>query len=112
MFEADPGTDAVVMIGEIGGSLETDAAKWIRDNMTKPVIGFVAGRTAPPGRRMGHAGAIVSGGEETAQAKAEIMKQCGLYVAETPAGIGEQVAKALSEKRNKFSGPAELSMVY
>ena len=112
LFEADPGTDAVVMIGEIGGSLETDAAQWIRDNMTKPVIGFVAGRTAPPGRRMGHAGAIVSGGEETAQAKAEIMKQCGLYVAETPAGIGEQVAKALGEKRKKFSGPAELSMVY
>ena len=111
-FEADPGTDAVVMIGEIGGSLETDAAQWIRDNMTKPVIGFVAGRTAPPGRRMGHAGAIVSGGEETAQAKAKIMKQCGLYVAETPAGIGEQVAQALSEKRKKFSGPAELSMVY
>lgn len=112
LFEADPGTDAVVMIGEIGGSLETDAAQWIRDNMTKPVIGFVAGRTAPPGRRMGHAGAIVSGGEETAQAKAKIMKQCGLYVAETPAGIGEQVAQALSEKRKKFSGPAELSMVY
>ena len=87
LFEADPGTDAVVMIGEIGGSLETDAAQWIRDNMTKPVIGFVAGSTAPPGRRMGHAGAIVSGGEETAQAKAKIMKQCGLYVAETPAGI-------------------------
>ena len=101
LFEADPSTDAVVMIGEIGGSLETDAAEWIRDNMTKPVIGFVAGRTAPPGRRMGHAGAIVSGGEETAQAKAEIMKQCGLYVAETPAGIGDQVAKALSEKRKK-----------
>ena len=112
LFEADPATDAVVMIGEIGGSLETDAAHWIRDNMTKPVIGFVAGRTAPPGRRMGHAGAIVSGGEETAQAKAEIMKQCGLYVAETPASIGDQVAKALSEKRQKFSGPAELSMVY
>lgn len=112
LFEADAGTDAVVMIGEIGGSLETDAAHWIRDNMTKPVIGFVAGRTAPPGRRMGHAGAIVSGGEETAQAKAEIMEKCGLYVAHTPATIGEQVAKALENKRNKFSGPAELSMVY
>jgi len=112
LFEADAGTDAVVMIGEIGGSLETDAANWIRDNMTKPVIGFVAGRTAPPGRRMGHAGAIVSGGEETAQAKAEIMETCGLYVDHTPATIGEPVAKALENKRNKFSGPAELSMVY
>lgn len=112
LFEADPGTDVVVMIGEIGGSLETDAAHWIRDNMTKPVVGFVAGRTAPPGRRMGHAGAIVSGGEETAQAKAQIMEACGLYVASTPATIGEQVAKALEQKKKKFSGPAELSMVY
>jgi len=112
LFEEDHGTDAVVMIGEIGGGMEIEAAQWARDNMTKPVIGFVAGQTAPPGRRMGHAGAIVSGGDETAQAKMKIMRECGLYVAESPATIGDMVKSALEETRSKFSGPAELSMVY
>lgn len=112
LFEEDHGTDAVVMIGEIGGGMEIEAAQWARDNMTKPVIGFVAGQTAPPGRRMGHAGAIVSGGDETAQAKMKIMRECGLYVAESPATIGDMVKSAQEETRSKFSGPAELSMVY
>lgn len=114
LFEADPDTDAVVLIGEIGGQLETDAAKWIRDNMTKPVIGFIAGKTAPPGRRMGHAGAIVSGGDDTAEAKLAMMKKCGLFIAETPASIGTTVKHALecTSNKSKFGGPAELSMVY
>ncbi|MCJ8344404.1 succinate--CoA ligase subunit alpha [bacterium] len=114
LFEADPDTDAVVLIGEIGGQLETDAAVWVRDNMTKPVIGFIAGKTAPPGRRMGHAGAIVSGGDDTAEAKLAMMKKCGLFIAETPASIGTTVKHALecTSKKYKFGGPAELSMVY
>ena len=114
LFEADPDTDAVVLIGEIGGQLETDAAVWVRDNMTKSVIGFIAGKTAPPGRRMGHAGAIVSGGDDTAEAKLAMMKKCGLFIAETPASIGTTVKHALecTSKKYKFGGPAELSMVY
>jgi succinyl-CoA synthetase alpha subunit len=112
LFEADRDTDAVVMIGEIGGSLEPEAAAWIRDNMSKPVIGFIAGQTAPPGRRMGHAGAIISGGDETAHAKMKVMRECGLFVAETPAMIGETVKQALSQSRKRYAGPAGLSMVY
>lgn len=112
LFEKDRDTDAVVLIGEIGGSLEVEAAHWIRDNMSKPVIGFIAGQTAPPGRRMGHAGAIISGGDETAQAKMKVMRQCGLFVADTPAQIGLTVKKALEQSKPRFAGPAGLSMVY
>ncbi len=92
---ADPDTEGIIMIGEIGGSMEADAAYWIQKNGTKPVVGFIAGRTAPPGRRMGHAGAIVGGAEDTAAAKMEIMRQCGLYVVESPAFIGSTMADAL-----------------
>lgn len=92
----DPETDAIVMIGEIGGNYEAEAAKWIKENGNKkPVVGFIAGQTAPPGRRMGHAGAIIGGKDDTASAKMRIMKENGIYVAETPAEIGEVMAKAL-----------------
>ena len=95
MFEADPDTTAVVLIGEIGGSAEEDAAQYVADAMTKPVVGFVAGQTAPPGRRMGHAGAIIAGGEGTAAYKMAVMEQHGITVAQTPAVIGETMAKVL-----------------
>lgn len=95
MFNEDPETEAVVMIGEIGGTAEEDAARYIREHFRKPVIGFVAGQTAPPGRRMGHAGAIISGGKGTAAEKIAAMKECGLHVAASPADIGETVARAL-----------------
>ena len=94
-FADDPATEAVVMIGEIGGSAEEDAAAWVRDNFDRPVVGFIAGRTAPPGRRMGHAGAIVSGGKGTAAAKMEALAAAGITVAESPAEIGATVAKLL-----------------
>jgi succinyl-CoA synthetase alpha subunit len=95
MFNEDPETEAVVMIGEIGGTAEEDAARYIREHFRKPVIGFVAGQTAPPGRRMGHAGAIISGGKGTAAEKIAAMKECGLHVAASPADIGATVARAL-----------------
>jgi len=95
MFNQDPETKAVVMVGEIGGTAEEEAAKYIQENMKKPVVGFIAGRTAPPGRRMGHAGAIISGGKGTAAEKIEAMKQCGIHVALSPADIGETVAKVI-----------------
>ena len=98
MFEADPETDAVVMIGEIGGSMEIEAARYARDHVTKPVIGFIAGQTAPPGRRMGHAGAIVSGADESAAAKKKLMTECGIIVVESPAEIGRTVKKTLDRK--------------
>ncbi|MBK7148309.1 MAG: succinate--CoA ligase subunit alpha [Bacteroidetes bacterium] len=99
LFMNDPATDAIIMIGEIGGSLEADAARWIKANGNKkPVVGFIAGQTAPAGRRMGHAGAIIGGKDDTAAAKMEIMRECGLYVVDSPAGIGEMVAKVLSGK--------------
>jgi succinyl-CoA synthetase alpha subunit len=91
----DPGTEAIVIIGEIGGNMETEAAEWIKVNGTKPVIGFIAGQTAPKGRRMGHAGAIIGGKNDTAAAKMKIMKECGIHVAESPADIGATVLKAL-----------------
>jgi succinyl-CoA synthetase alpha subunit len=95
----DPDTEGIVMIGEIGGSMETDAAHWIKEHGTKPVVGFIAGQTAPPGRRMGHAGAIVGGKDDTAAAKMKVMKQCGIHVVESPAAIGETMQNAL--KLNK-----------
>ena len=88
MFNDDPDTDAVVMIGEIGGPDEANAAHWIKDNMKKPVVGFIAGVTAPPGKRMGHAGALISGGADTAQAKLEIMDACGIKVTRNPSEMG------------------------
>lgn len=96
LFMNDPETDAIVMIGEIGGQLEADAARWIKDaGNKKPVIGFIAGETAPAGRTMGHAGAIVGGAEDTAQAKKAIMKECGIHVVDSPAEIGKKVAEVL-----------------
>ena len=96
-FAGDPATVGVVMIGEIGGTAEEEAAEWIRDNFDRPVVGFVAGRTAPPGRRMGHAGAIVAGGKGTAAAKMEAMRAAGLHVVESPAKLGETMARALGK---------------
>jgi succinyl-CoA synthetase alpha subunit len=95
LFKDDPETDAVVMIGEIGGTAEEEAAAYVKEHYDKPVIGFIAGRTAPPGRRMGHAGAIISGGKGTADDKMAAMKDAGIHVCESPAGIGETVEKAL-----------------
>jgi len=92
----DPETEGIIMIGEIGGSMEAEAAHWIKEHGTKPVVGFIAGQTAPPGRRMGHAGAIIGGADDTAAAKMRIMNECGLLVVESPADIGETMAKALS----------------
>src|SRR6187551_2031645 len=88
MFNDDPGTDAVVMIGEIGGNDEETAAQWAKDNMKKPIVGFIAGVTAPPGKRMGHAGAIVSGGKGTAQEKLAVMEECGFTVTRNPSEMG------------------------
>lgn len=91
----DKDTEAIIMIGEIGGQMEADAAHWIKENGNKPVIGFIAGQTAPPGRRMGHAGAIIGGAEDTAAAKMKIMRECGIHVVESPANIGRTVVEAL-----------------
>jgi succinyl-CoA synthetase alpha subunit len=93
LFNADPETKSIVMVGEIGGTAEEEAANYIKENVKKPVVGFIAGRTAPPGRRMGHAGAIISGGKGTAAEKIEVMQQCGLHVVLSPADIGEAIAK-------------------
>jgi malate-CoA ligase subunit alpha len=101
MFEEDPETEAVMMIGEIGGPQEAEAAQFVKENMTKPVIGYVAGLTAPKGRRMGHAGAIISAFGDTAAEKAEIMRSLGLAVAPSPAELGETVAKVLANKGKK-----------
>ena len=96
LFKDDPETDAVVMIGEIGGTAEEEAAAYIKECYDKPVIGFIAGRTAPPGRRMGHAGAIISGGKGTAEDKMAAMQEAGIHICESPAEIGETVEKVLS----------------
>jgi succinyl-CoA synthetase alpha subunit len=95
LFQADPDTDAVVMIGEIGGTAEEQAARFVSEHMSKPVIGFIAGQTAPPGRRMGHAGAIISGGKGTALEKMTAMKDAGIHVVNSPAEIGVRVAEVL-----------------
>jgi succinyl-CoA synthetase alpha subunit len=91
----DPETEGIIMIGEIGGGMEAEAAYWVKENGTKPVVGFIAGQTAPAGRRMGHAGAIVGGADDTAAAKMKIMKECGITVADSPADIGKTMAEAL-----------------
>src|SRR5699024_1670176 len=94
----DPETEGIVMIGEIGGGMEAEAAEWIKEHGTKPVVGFIAGQTAPPGRQMGHAGAIVGGAEDTAAAKMKIMAECGIRVVESPAEIGQAIAEELNKK--------------
>lgn len=93
----DPDTDGIVMIGEIGGSMETEAAEWIKIHGTKPVVGFIAGQTAPKGRRMGHAGAIIGGKEDTAEAKMQVMRNCGIHVVTSPADIGKTMWEALQQ---------------
>ncbi len=96
MFMNDPETDGIIMIGEIGGNMEAEAANWLKDNMRKPVVGFIAGQTAPAGRRMGHAGAIIGGADDTAAAKMKIMRQCGIHVVDSPADIGKTMADVLA----------------
>jgi len=95
LLMADDETEGIVMIGEIGGNLEAEAAKWIKENGTKPVVGFIAGETAPKGRTMGHAGAIVGGADDTAQAKKAILRECGVHVVDSPAEIGKKMAEVL-----------------
>lgn len=97
LFMNDPETEGIVMIGEIGGGMEAEAARWIKENSKKPVVGFIAGQTAPPGRRMGHAGAIIGGAEDTAAAKMKIMEECGIKVVASPADIGKTMAAALKK---------------
>lgn len=97
LFMNDPETDGVVMIGEIGGGMEAEAARWYKENNKKPVVGFIAGQTAPPGRRMGHAGAIVGGAEDTAAAKMKIMTECGINVVSSPADIGATMARIMKK---------------
>ncbi|MEZ4805003.1 MAG: succinate--CoA ligase subunit alpha [Bacteroidia bacterium] len=96
----DPDTDGIIIIGEIGGGMEAEAARWIKENGTKPVVGFIAGQTAPAGRRMGHAGAIVGGKDDTAAAKMAIMRNCGIHVVESPAEIGAKMFEVLGSKAN------------
>jgi len=98
LFMNDPDTEGIIMIGEIGGNMEAEAAKWIKENKTKPVVGFIAGQTAPSGRTMGHAGAIVGGKADTAEAKMKIMSECGIHVVESPAIIGKKMAEVLNKK--------------
>ena len=98
LFMIDPNTDAIVMIGEIGGGMEAEAARWIKENKNKkPIVGFIAGQTAPPGRRMGHAGAIVGGTDDTAAAKMKIMSECGIHVVQSPADIGKRMAEVMKK---------------
>ena len=97
LFMNDPETDGVVMIGEIGGGMEAEAARWYKENAKKPVVGFIAGQTAPPGRRMGHAGAIIGGAEDTAEAIMKIMAECGIHVVASPADIGKTMAEVIKK---------------
>ncbi len=98
LFNADPDTHAVVMMGEIGGTAEEEASLYVKENMKKPIVGFIAGQTAPPGRRMGHAGAIISGGKGTASEKMAAMRECGIHVVTSPAEIGDAVARLIAEQ--------------
>ena len=98
LFEEDKDTEGIVVIGEIGGTMEIEAAKWVKENATKPIVGFIAGQTAPKGKRMGHAGAIISGGDETAIAKMKIMDECGIHICESPSEIGKTM-------KNVIKGP-------
>lgn len=97
MFERDPETKAVIMIGEIGGTAETEAARWIKANMSKPVVSFIAGAAAPKGKRMGHAGAIISGADDSADAKFKILQECGVTIARSPAELGQKIAEVLKK---------------
>jgi len=97
LLMADDETDGIIMIGEIGGSMEAEAARWVKENGTKPVVGFIAGETAPSGRTMGHAGAIVGGAEDTAAAKKAIMRECGIHVVDSPAQIGAKMAELIAQ---------------
>jgi succinyl-CoA synthetase alpha subunit len=97
MFEKDPDTKAVIMIGEIGGTAETEAARWIKKHMTKPVVSFIAGAAAPKGKRMGHAGAIISGEDDSAEAKFKVLQECGVTIARSPAELGQKVAEVLKK---------------
>ena len=97
LFMNDPDTEGIILIGEIGGSMEVEAAEWIKENSTKPVVGFIAGQTAPKGKRMGHAGAIVGGKADTAEAKMKIMAECGIHVVKSPSDIGKTMLEALSK---------------
>ena len=97
-FNEDPETEAVVMIGEIGGTAEEEAAEWVKENMTKPVVGFIGGVTAPPGKRMGHAGAIISGGKGTADEKIKTMNECGIETSDTPSEIGETLINRIKKE--------------
>ncbi len=97
----DNETDGIIMIGEIGGGMEAEAARWIKQNNRKPVVGFIAGQTAPPGRRMGHAGAIIGGEDDTAEAKMKIITECGIHVVQSPADIGATMAKVLKSLKPK-----------
>ncbi len=97
LFMKDEETKGIIMIGEIGGGMEAEAARWIKDNNKKPVVGFIAGETAPKGRRMGHAGAIIGGAEDTAKAKKKIMRECGIFVVDSPADLGFEMAKQMKK---------------